>query len=152
VIVRYHGFAALLVTLGGAAFVLILPTAMVNAQDTNPSLQRAPLRSGCITGSKRPDLSALPAGTRVYYDPVLTITHRTPAVAVQEMVYSGAHRGDVRADIRNDAIYVQGKDAPAVTLDGQTVTVRSQLRVCVYPPGEVLPPELSAITPDLVLR
>jgi hypothetical protein len=109
-------------------------------------------QKGCVTGGKVPDLSALPSGTRVFLQSALAIGYPKSGSAAVLAFYSGAHQGDVRAEIRDGAVFVPGKERPVATLDGQRVNVNAEIEVCVYPPGDVLPSNLTGIPPNLIVR
>jgi|GEM_PF-6575704 len=142
----------LVLALSAVCICLTQSPAAARAAEAVTGTQQIPARAACLTSEKRPDLSALPVGTRVYFDPVLAIGYPKPGVTAAEVVYSGAHHGDVRADVRDNAIYVNGQKSPATIGGSKPVTFRARIQVCTYLPGEELPPILTGVTPDLILR
>ena len=84
-------------------------------------------QKGCTTGEKVPDLSALPSGTRVFLQSALAIGYPKPGGAAVLAFYTGTHQGDVRADIRDGAVYVAGRERPVAALDGQPVSAGQPL-------------------------
>lgn len=119
----------------------------------NPAVaQVVPARqSGCFASASRPNFAALPSGTRIFFTPVLAIRYPKPGVDVAEARFA-AMNGQLEADLRDNAVYVNGKKTPATLSEGAEINIQTRIDVCVYRPGEAIPGNFTGVTPDLVLR
>jgi hypothetical protein len=106
---------------------------------------------GCTIGGPQPDVTSLPAGTRLFFRPVMTVQYAKAGAGAAEATYTSP-QGDVRAELRDDLIYVNGTKSPATIADRAPLGFRARIETCVYPPGATLPPNLMNLTPDVVLR
>ncbi|HEX3463004.1 MAG TPA: hypothetical protein VHS78_02980 [Candidatus Elarobacter sp.] len=108
-------------------------------------------QSGCVPSESRPNFAALPSGTRVFYMPVMTIRYAKPGVDVAEARFTAVN-GQLQADIRNNAVYVNGKKTEATLSESTDTNIQARIQVCTYPPGQPVPANFTGITPDLVIR
>lgn len=106
---------------------------------------------GCTIGGSQAQLSGLPAGTRLFFRPVMTVQYAKSGVGAAEATYTSPQQ-DVRAELRDNAIYVNGTRSPATVAERSPLGFRARIETCVYPPGATLPPSLTNVTPDVVLR
>jgi hypothetical protein len=110
-----------------------------------------PPQPGCFATESRPNFTAYPSGTRVYFMPVLVIRYSKPGVDVAEMRFA-PENGVLQADVRADTIYVNGKKTQATMEQGGDTNFQARVQVCIYPPGQSVPGSFNGIPPDLVLR
>jgi hypothetical protein len=108
-------------------------------------------QSGCFPSANRPNFGTLPSGTRIFFMPVLAIRYPKPGVDVAEARFA-AMNGQLEADIRDNAVYVNGKKTPATLSEGGEINFQTRIDVCVYPPRQTIPSNFTGVTPDLVLR
>jgi hypothetical protein len=110
-----------------------------------------PPDQGCTIGGPQLDLSGLPPGTRLFFRPVMSVQYAKPGVDAAEATYTSPQH-DVRAELRDNAVYVNGAKSPVTVTERGPLGFRARIETCVYPPGAMLPPSLANIAPDVVLR
>jgi hypothetical protein len=122
-----------------------------SAANATPAAPAVPAQSGCYPSEARPNFATLASGTRVFFLPVMSIRYPKPGVDVSEVRFA-AENGQLQADIRDNAIYVNGKKLPGPVSEGADINVQTHIQVCVYAPGQALPANFTQIPPDLVVR
>jgi hypothetical protein len=121
------------------------------AANATPAAPAAPAQSGCYPSEARPNFAKLASGTRVFFLPVMSIRYPKPGVDVSEVRFSAVN-GELEADIRDNAIYVNGKKLPGPVSEGAEINVQTHIQVCVYAAGQPVPANFTQIPPDLVIR
>jgi hypothetical protein len=142
-------YAALMLALCGSA-ALTQPPGVAGAANATPAAP-AVSQSGCYPSQARPNFATLASGTRVFFLPVMSIRYPKPGVDVSEVRFSAVN-GELQADIRDNAIYVNGKKLPGPVSEGADINIQTHIQVCVYAPGQAVPSNFTQIPPDLVIR
>lgn len=146
---RVHAFAVA----GGVALTGLIAVPC-GAQSSSPAVpEPAPISgSGCLIADAVPNLAALPSGTRVFFEPVLSVEHVRPGSP--RTIETREFAGDLaaKAEIRDGAVYVRDQTKPVITLDREPVRVKSRVQVCTFPPGIALPAQFATVTPNVITR